>query len=116
MNTLMCPFAAAYPPPDGIHLASINDGTLIFEWNPISSACAIIQYSVLSNCGSCHVDTNMTTASCSALQLSTNPANCTFAIRSVVCGNIFGNPSDPIVINLRGKSTDVSIHYNNVMV
>ena len=95
---------AAYPPPDGIHLARVDNGTLIFEWNPINSACAVVQYDVLSNCGSCHGNNNLTNVSCSNLRLSTNLSSCSFALRSSVCGNIFGNPSDPIMITLRGKS------------
>ena len=94
--------AASYPPPGGIHLATVDDGLLLFEWISISAACTSVLYSITSNCGVCPHNTNLTIASCFDLQLSTSPTVCTFAIASVVCGNIFGTPSDPISITLKG--------------
>ena len=101
---LLCYHIDPYPPPDGIHLASVSNGTLTFKWNPmLNLVCVSFQYSITSNCGSCHNNTIVTETVCSGLHLSTNSTNCTFAIQSVVCGNVFGNPSDPIMLKLKSK-------------
>ena len=72
---------------------------LTFSWSPVAPDCPAIHYNILaSNCGSCPTTTNHTNVTCT--DVPTNDSICTFAVQTVVCGNIAGNISDPINITL----------------
>ena len=59
-------------------------------------------YNITSDCGTC-VITNMTTATCSDLQLSTNASVCHFRVSSLVCDQA-GDPSSPVAVTLKGNN------------
>ena len=72
---------------------------LTFSWSPVAPACHAIHYNILaSNCGSCPTTTNHTNVTCT--EVPTNDSTCTFAVQTVICGNIAGNVSDSINITL----------------
>ena len=87
-----------YPPPNNVHLTDVRPGQVTFTWTSVSSSyCSVnfVNYSITSDCGVCPTTTNMTTVTCSDLQLSTEPVECTFRVSSVVC-DLTGNPSEPV--------------------
>ena len=93
----------AHPPPSDVHLADVRPGQVTFTWTSVSSSCSSLYYNITSDCGVCPTTgtTNMTTATCSDLQLSTQPVVCTFRVSSVVC-DLTGNPSEPVVVTIMG--------------
>ena len=94
--------ANPYPPPNDIYLADVQPGKLVFNWSSVTSRnCGILQYGIASDCGTCPTFTNMTTATCSDLQLTTNSASCNFRVSSHAC-DLVGNTSPPIVVMLKG--------------
>ena len=90
-----------YPPPNDVHLADVRPGQVTFTWTSVSSSCSSVYYNITSDCGVCPTTINMTTATCSDLQLSTEPVVCTFRVSSVVC-DLTGNPSEPVVVTIKG--------------
>jgi hypothetical protein len=88
------------PPPNEIQISiDFSLRELTFSWSPVAPDCPAIHYNILaSNCGSCPTTTNHTNATCTNLNVSLNDTVCTFAVQTVVCGNITGNVSDPISI------------------
>ena len=87
-----------YPPPDNLYLADVQPGTLVFDWTPTISNCSTIQYNIIttSECGACPIVTNMTTATCSGIQPTTesDAVLCHIRVSSHAC-NLVGNPSLP---------------------
>ena len=78
--------------PKELHISNLDFSLreLTFSWSPVSPDCPAIHYNILaSNYGSCPTTTNHTTVTCTDVQ--TNISVCTFAIQTVVCGNITGN-------------------------
>ena len=87
-------------PPDKLQINNINflSQELTFSWSPVAPDCPAIRYNILaSNCGSCPTTTNYTTVTC--INVPTDGSVCTFAVQTVVCGNITGNASDAIRVN-----------------
>ena len=87
-------------PPEQLHISGIDFSSreLTFAWSSVTPDCPAIHYNILaSNCGSCPTTTNHTNVTCT--DVSTNTSVCTFAIQTVICGDITGNFSDPIGIN-----------------
>ena len=74
---------------------------LAFNWTPVISNCSTLQYSIVSDCGTCPTVTNMTTATCSDLQLTTNASLCYFRVTSRAC-DLTGSPSSPTAVTLKG--------------
>jgi hypothetical protein len=73
--------------------ANLDLRLTVFNWNPISTHCPAIQYKIIaSNCGNCPTITNHTTVTCTNVPI--DGSMCTFAVQSVVCGNVSGNMSD----------------------
>ena len=71
---------------------------LTFSWSPVAPDCPAIHYVLALNCGSCPTTTNHTNVTCTDVPI--NYSICTFAVQTVVCGNITSNISDPINITL----------------
>ena len=87
--------------PDKIYIGKVgfHPNHLTFQWNSVATDCPVIHYNILaSNCGSCPTTTNHTNVTCT--EVPTNDSICTFAVQTVVCGNITSNISDPINITL----------------
>ena len=85
------------PPPNKLYLSTANfvSRRLTFTWSPVAPDCPAIHYNILaSNCGSCPTTTNHTTVTCTDVPI--NQSTCTFAVQTVLCGNLIGNLSDPI--------------------
>ena len=77
--------------------ADFSQQEITFSWSPVVSDCPAIYYNIpSSNCGSCPTTTNHTTVTCT--DVPTNGSVCTFALQTVVCGNITGNESNPVSI------------------
>ena len=80
---------------------------LTFSWSPVAPDCPAIHYNILaSNCGSCPTTTNHTTVTCT--DVPANDSVCTFAVQTVVCGNITGDTSGPISIILYTTEPTIS--------
>ena len=87
-------------PPEQLHISGIDFSSrkLTFAWSSVSPDCPADHYNILaSNCGSCPTTTNHTTVTC--IDVPTNGSVCTFALQTVVCGNITGIESDPVSSN-----------------
>ena len=60
-----------------------------FSWSSVVLDCPAMRFNILaSNCGSCPTTTNHTTVTCT--DVPTNHSTCTFAVQTVICGNISG--------------------------
>ena len=100
--------AALYPtepfrPPDDIHLADASQEYLLFSWSTVANNCASLQYEINSTCGVCPNITNATSVSCAiGNTVSHKPKVCSFAVRSIVYGNVTGRWSDSINVKLKG--------------
>ena len=67
------------------------------------SDCSSLHYNILSsNCGSCPTTTTNTTVTCT--DVLTDGGVCTFAVQTVVCGNILGNLSDTVQVHLKDSA------------
>ena len=97
-----------YPSPANIYLTDAQPGTLVFNWTPVITNCSTLQYSIISDCGTCPTITNATTAICSDFQLTTNANLCNFSVSSRAC-DLTGNPSSPIVVTLKGMVTAICL-------
>ena len=107
-------------PPSYIYISHIDIGLiqLTFTWSPVAPDCPAIHYNILAtNCGSCPTTTNRTAVTCT--DVPTNEGGmCTFAVRTVVCGNITGNKSDTIsilVLNTRISSNVIEKTSVNIL-
>ena len=87
--------------PDDIYLADARKDELLFSWTHVaSSGCFSPTYNISSDCGTCTI-TNVTMATCSDLQVTTDASVCHFGVNSVVCDQA-GNPSSPVAVILKG--------------
>ena len=87
--------------PSNLHIRTIDfiSRRLTFVWSPVTPDCPGIHYNILaSNCGSCPTTTNHTTVTCT--DIPTSHSMCIFAIQPVLCGNLIGNSSVPIRVNI----------------
>ena len=80
----------------------------VFNWNTCTSSpvCSATHYNIVaSNCGSCPTTTNHTIVTCT--DTPTDGNMCTFAVQTVVCGNITGESSQVSLFNsnVPGQST-----------
>ena len=94
-------FASGSPP------ASISSATTLsqfyairaFIWNAHSPGCSAIHYNILaSNCGSCPTTTNHTNVTCT--DVPTDGSTCTFAVQTILSGNITGESNQVSVSNI----------------
>ena len=100
-----------YMSPERVSISAVNLGLkeITFTWNPIPTECsAAIHYNILaSNCGSCPTTTNHTNVTCTDIPTNgSRSITCSFAVRTVVCGNITGNVSEPLMINITETLTN----------
>lgn len=89
-----------FPPPENVYLADVKPGKLTFSWTPTALYCSALTYEILSDCGECPAATSSTSVTCT-IQIS-QPRQCTFAVKSIVCGNIAGSWTNRIEVILRG--------------
>ena len=77
---------------------------IAFIWNTNLPDCPAIHYNILaSNCGSCPTTTSHTTVTCT--DVPADSSMCTFAVQTVICGNITGESSQVLLKNIPGQLT-----------
>lgn len=98
----LCVYTAREPPGD-VRFTDVRDGQFVLNWTSVLPTCDRVYYSVTSNCSTCSAGvTNLTTGSCSLPQMWTDGLACAFSVQSVVCGNLIGRSSNPVVVKLQG--------------
>ena len=98
-------------------LSDAYEGTLIFNWTSPIQNCISISYQISSDFGSCPKTTNTTTVNCSVGAITHEASNCTFSVRSVVCGRT-GEANSPIIVTLKGIAlyiTSVTVLYGKYL-
>ena len=84
----------------------MKQGVVTFSWRVAYNYCSIRHFKIESDCGSCVSisDTDLTNVLCSIEEIApaTEVHVCTFAVRSVVCGNITSELSNQIEVILKG--------------
>ena len=100
MYNILEPYSAPYD----VQLIGIASEGLTFNWTSIDPTCSDVSYRIsASGCGNCPSSTNSTTITCSGIeQLSEDNQTCILSVRSVVCGDIVSNFSDPLNVSLQG--------------
>lgn len=92
-----------YPSPSDVRLIEASFEQLTFQWSPIISTCDSVSYGIAAvNCGNCPITTEHITAFCTNFVINNNN-NCRFAVRTVACGNVFGDLSQEISVSLTGE-------------
>ena len=95
-------------PPETLYMSNADfvSRKLTFSW---STDCpAMLHYNILaSNCGSCPTTTNHTNVTCT--NVPTNNSVCVFTIQTVVCGNITGQISNPVRVNVNITNSTVHV-------
>ena len=110
IERLLILYTAPFTAPDRLYMSHANlvSRQLTFNWSTVSTDCPAIHYNILSsNCGSCPTTTNHTTVIC--VDIPTNSSVCTFAVQSVVCGNITGQRSNPIMVSASVAMVTVNV-------
>ena len=105
----------SFSPPNtlGIKNVELSRRQLTFTWSPVAPDCPAIYYNILaSNCGSCPTTTNHTNVTCT--DVPTDGSVCTFAVQTVACGNISGNFSNPISINVYPTDIITAVHPTDI--
>ena len=100
-----CPslFTIGFHPPN-ISNVDYSSRELTLSWSPVAPDCPAIHYIILaSNCGSCPTTTSHNALTCT--DVPTDGSMCTFAVQTVVCGNIIGNASNPVNISTEPSIT-----------
>ena len=93
-------------PPGDVRISNVDISLrqLTFDWNLVAPDCSAIHYNILaSNCGSCPTTTNHTTVTCTDIintTLHSHSTKCSFAVQTVVCGNVLGHTSNPLLVDL----------------
>ena len=92
-----------YPPPIYLRLAKANGKQLIFTWEPINhtSSCPSY-YESLFNCSECAITSDSANCRLSTSIFTSDAKVCSFAVRTIVCGNILGNISETVNVILKG--------------
>ena len=93
--TSQCMHVENISPPEKVYITEVNLKLKLVtvNWSPVDSDCPALHYNILpSNCGSCPTTTTNITVTCT--DVPTDGSVCTFAVQTVVCGNIFSNSSD----------------------
>lgn len=95
-----------FPSPDSIALSNIASGpplSLTFTWSRVASECQEVLYTIISSeCGDCPSSIESTTVVCVNVEVpSTGGRECTFGVRTDVCGNIDGTLDNILSVNLK---------------
>ena len=99
-----------FSPPNKLYISSADFSSreLTFKWSPVAPDCPAIHYNIsASNCGSCPTTTNHTTVTCT--DVPTVGSVCTFAVQTVVCGNVTGNYSSPVEVTTVVDDSNVNV-------
>ena len=93
------------PPPTNISLSSVQRGQLTIGWDPVVQNCpALYYYVIASNCGACPTTTVHNFITCTNVTelMASSFHVCTVIVETVVCDDIFGTNSEPLVILIKG--------------
>lgn len=93
------------PPPTNISLSSVQRGQLTIGWDSVVQNCpALYYYVIASNCGACQTTTVHNFITCTNVtELRESSFHvCTVIVETVVCNDIFGTNSEPLVILIKG--------------
>ena len=83
---------------------------LTFAWSRVLPDCSAIHYNIkASNCGSCPTTTNHVHTNVTCNDVPTNGSVCTFAVQTVLCGNVIGNKSNSVSILVLNSQTSNSV-------
>ena len=99
------------PAPTNVKLIDAHSGMLTFSWSPVTLRCSDFYYEITTDCGNCPQTTKSTSVVCSVLILSSVSRVCSLSVRSVTCGNIIGNWSDPVSVSLKGQYIKILLYY-----
>ena len=92
---------ASYPPPNNITLSEVDEERITFTWSPVPHNCPAVHFNInTSNCDQ-YLDT--TNSFSVTKTMASLPLTCTVTIQTVVCGNIFGSPSEPFQFMINGQ-------------
>ena len=86
--------------PSNVSLTSVNGPMVVFTWESGSSLCPDVLYEIMTNCTSCPSSTQSTFVTCNIS--TTDLVVCSFAIRTIVCGDMLAK-SDEVIVYLKGK-------------
>ena len=107
---LKCNFTEPYPPPLNIHVEDIAPQQLTFSWIGHNTSCDTLHYNIMSrNCGNCPTSSNSTSVTCTNVIVKENVSMCSLAVQTVVCNNIVGKETLPVVLKLNGNKIILNI-------
>ena len=88
-------------PPSTISVNDDHYRQLTFSWD--DQQCDKVNHNIIAfNCGDCPATSISTTVTCT--DVPRDGTLCRFAVQRVMCGNIAGNVSRPVIVKLKGKS------------
>ena len=94
---------------------SVNDDQyrqLTFSWD--DQQCDRVNHNIIAfNCGDCPATSISTSVTCT--DVPRDGTLCRFAVQRVMCGNIAGNVSGPVIVKLKGKSINYFTLYMYVL-
>lgn len=92
-----------------ISLVSVESRQLKFRWSPVALECPEVHYTInASNCGICPTTTNHINVTCT--DVPSDGSICTFALKTVVCGNIYGKMSEPVSVQLLSNNDNTEVN------
>ena len=91
--------------PIDIDDTAINFTEISFSWDlAISHQCSDVIYRInATNCGTCPVNTTLTSATCSIAQNEFGNDSCIFAVQTLIHGSTVGHQTILSVIKFTGK-------------
>ena len=105
---LLCLVADPFQPPENVQLTRVTRKQLTFSWNAVVSSCPAISYAINSTgCGICPNSSTLNTTNCVDYNTTTEQS-CTFAVQTVVCGDVISLVSNSIQLILRGIMIELS--------
>ena len=96
--------AVPFLPANGITWKVLGSSAVLFCWSSVNTNCPAVHYNILSsNCGSCPMNTTNATVTCNDVLNEADNSQvgmCSFAVQTVMCGNITGTISDIVTVPL----------------
>ena len=96
--------AVPFLPPNDVHLVKANFSEISFHWSDVSTSCPGIHYRIVaSNCGQCPEVTSKSLVICNGnYSHLINGLQCSFAVQTIICGDIVGDASVPVDVTMDG--------------
>ena len=86
-------------------MIDIHPGQFTFSWRHVQiNNCSATRYNIIADrCGArCPNTTTHNTITCTGWTITRSPCTFSFALQTVVCEDITGNMSNPLIIILKG--------------